>query len=258
MNDNVNNANKEEMNNTKIGKPMKENKKEDKKTESKITDDKNRIIRGGDFIEMDFTGYIKESNEVFDTTLAEVAKKNNFYNEKEEYRPVIIAVGKGQVVKGLDDFIMGKTPGEYSVNVKPEEAFGMRSAKLLKLMPKSTFKKHNIDPFPGLRVNIDDVMATIVNVSGSRILVDFNHPLAGKEIVYKINIKGFIDDKKKQIGSVVKKLIGKEPLVEKKEGKFVVSFDKESENDKKIIKSLSKEIIKEVKEETSEDIEIMA
>ena len=60
-------------------------------------------MKKGDFIELDFIGRIKSSNEIFDLTSEEEAKKNNLYSENYKYGSVIICIGQGQILKYIDD-----------------------------------------------------------------------------------------------------------------------------------------------------------
>ena len=141
-----------------------------------------------DFIEIEYTGKLKEDNIVFDTTDEKVAKENNLETHS-GYEPVIICVGQEQLLKGIDKNLEGKDIGkEYDIEIKPEDAFGNKNAKLIQLIPTAKFKKQNIQPMPGIQLNIDGMVGTIKTVSGGRTLVDFNHPLAGKELLYKIKI----------------------------------------------------------------------
>lgn len=160
------------------------------------------MIKKGNFIEMEYTGYVDDN--VFDTTDAKIAKENNMYNEKMEYGPIVVCVGQHQILKGIENFIEGKEPGSYDVDVKQEEAFGKKNIKLLHLVPMSAFRKQNINPMPGLQVNIDGVFGIVKNVSGGRIIVDFNHPLAGKDLKYKIKINKTIIDEKEKLASLLK------------------------------------------------------
>src|SRR3989344_5140894 len=141
----------------------------------------------GDFIEIDFVGKLKEENIIFDLTDAKVAKENNIYHDDHPYKPIIICLGKKDVIKGLDDFLLDKEADkEYEIEIKPEDAFGKKQQELIKLVPTSVFTKQNIQPFPGLQVNLNNIPAIIKTVSGGRTLVDFNHPLSGKTLAYKI------------------------------------------------------------------------
>ena len=186
------------------------------------------IVSKKDFIEIEYTGKIKEDNEVFDTTDEKVAKENGL-ESRSGYGSVIICVGEEQLLKGLDKNLEGKETGkEYDIELKPEEAFGNKNAKLIQLIPTSKFKQQNIRPMPGMQLNIDGIAGTIKTVSGGRTLVDFNHPLAGKEVSYKIKInKKITDDKEKLKGYLKLSLSTEEIEIEVNDGNAKIKLKKE-------------------------------
>lgn len=164
-------------------------------------------LQKGDFVEIEYTGRLKDSNEVFDTTDEAVAKSNNLHNPKIKYGPLIICIGQRDVLKGLDDQLEGKeTEKTYTLTLQPENAFGKKQAKLIQLIPTSKFTKNNIKPFPGLQVNADGMLGIIKTVSGGRTLVDFNHPFSSKEILYDLKINKIITDDKEKVSSIVELL----------------------------------------------------
>lgn len=155
-------------------------------------------VKKDDFIEMDFVGRIKDTGQIFDLTDEKEAKKNNL--GKGNYKPLIIQIGKNEIVKGLDDELIGKEVGKkYIIDVKPEDGFGNKNPKLVQLVPTNVFIKQNIKPFPGLQININNLIGTIRTVSGGRVMVDFNHPLAGKVLEYEIKINKIISDSNEKI-----------------------------------------------------------
>ena len=84
------------------------------------------VVQKGDFIKLSYTGKL-ENGTVFDTTDANVAKENAIYNEQASYGPETVVVGKGFVVAGLDEDLIGKDVGEKgTVTVPPEKGFGLR------------------------------------------------------------------------------------------------------------------------------------
>ncbi len=191
-------------------------------------------IKDKDFVEIEYTGKIKDGS-IFDTTDEKIAKDNNIYSEKMEFCPIIICVGEQQIIKGLDKNIIDKEPGSYTIELSPEDAFGKKSAKLIQLISTSKFKQQNITPMPGLQVNIDGLIGVIKTVSGGRTLVDFNHPLAGKDITYNIKVNRIVTDPKEKISSFLKF------------GLNLKDFEVNVENNKAAI-VLKKEIPKEIKE----------
>jgi len=100
----------------------------------------------------------------------------------------------------------------------------------------------------GLQVNIDDMMGTIRSVSGGRIIVDFNHPLSGKDIQYKLRVARIVDDDAEKINSVVKMALGiKDVKVEVKEGVASVKFTNASKLPDEIKTKLPEKITELVK-----------
>ena len=186
-------------------------------------------INKKDFVELEYTGKTKDDNTVFDTTDEKVAKDNELQTENAKYGPVVICVGESQVLPGLDKNLEGKETGkEYSVELKPEDAFGKKDAKLIQLVQTSKFIKQNIQPMPGLQLNIDGMMATIKTVSGGRTLVDFNHPLAGKDIIYTFKINKVLTDDKEKLKSYLKLGLALEDVdVELKEGNADIKLKKD-------------------------------
>ncbi len=144
-------------------------------------------ISKGDFLLVDFIGRVKETNELFDVTVESVAKAEKVYSDKMVYRPRLVIAGEGWVVKGLDEEILKmKIPEEKTFELPPERAFGERDPKAIRVVPLREFKKQNINPYPGMRVRLGSVSATVKNVSSGRVTLDFNLPLAGKTIVYTV------------------------------------------------------------------------
>ncbi len=166
----------------------------------------------GDFIKIEYTGRVKSEGYIFDTTSKEAARENGIFNEQATYGPVTVCLGKSMVIKGLEDALVGKELGfEGKVEVPPDEAFGKKDPKLMKLIPTSKFKKHNVNPQPGLQVDVDGSIGFVRTVTGGRTIVDFNHPLAGKELEYDVKILNKVDDVREQISSVLTMKLNMKP-----------------------------------------------
>jgi len=147
-----------------------------------------------DFIEMDYIGRFKDTNQIFDLTDEKIAKENNF-NPKLTFKPVKVCVGNGDVVKGLDDNLVGKEIGKkYTVEVPAELGFGKKNPKLIRLIPTKVFIDQKVNPVPGLQVTVNNAFGIIRSVGGGRTLVDFNHPYSGHDLVYEITILRKLDD----------------------------------------------------------------
>ncbi len=196
------------------------------------------------FIEVEYTGKIKDGD-VFDTTDEKVARNKNIYNEKGKYGPVVVCLGQGHLIKGLEEQIKGNKPGSYTVELKSENAFGKRESNLLQLIPTNKLKQSNINPVPGLQLNVDGTLAIIKTVSSGRTIVDFNHPLAGKDIVYEIKILKEVIDEVEKVKSILELEARVKPNVELKDNKLVIKGIK-NEAQEVIKKRLSEFIDKEI------------
>ena len=164
------------------------------------------VIKNHDFVEIEYTGRIKEDNSIFDTTEEKIARENNAYDKNADYSSAIICIGEGNILKDLEEQMIGKeTEKEHKFEISSDDAFGKKDARLLQLIPANKFRKQNIQPVPGLQLNIDGVFGVVKTVSGGRCYVDFNHPLAGKDLVYDVKKKRIVDDNKEKLNSLLKR-----------------------------------------------------
>jgi len=193
------------------------------------------------FIEIKYTGRIKDG-EVFDTTDKKVAEENNIYNPKTRYGPAIVCLGEQHLIKGLDEALKDKKEGKYTIEVDAENGFGKRDAKLIQLIPTQKLKENNIRPFPGLQLNVDGQIATVKSVSGGRCMVDFNHPLSGKDLIYEVEILRDVEDDVEKVKSILEIEAKLKPEVIKEKDEIVL-IGKLPDNIKDIIKKRLSELI---------------
>ncbi|MEM7818858.1 MAG: peptidylprolyl isomerase [Candidatus Aenigmatarchaeota archaeon] len=158
----------------------------------------------GDFVYIDYVGRVKDTGEIFDLTKEDLAKKEGIYNPEIKYKPIPIIVDAKFILAGLNKAIKEMKVGEKrKVEIKPEEAFGERNPALVQTIPLSSFKEQKIEPKVGEIVNVAGFRGRIVSISGGRVKVDFNHPLAGKTLEYEIEIVGEIKDTKEKVEAIV-------------------------------------------------------
>ncbi len=138
---------------------------------------------------------------VFDTTDEEVAKEHDIYDENTRYDSFVIIVGKGHVVEGLDDDIVGKEVGYHgTVEIPPEKGYGEHKTELVKTYPTSKFTE---TPVKGMRAVVDGKQGMVVMTIGRRVRVDFNSPMAGKTMTFDYTIEEQIDDDLDKIKSLL-------------------------------------------------------
>ncbi|MBI2575600.1 peptidylprolyl isomerase [Candidatus Woesearchaeota archaeon] len=168
-------------------------------------------VKKNDFIECSFSAWTKDTHELVDTTEEKLAKENSMMGEKDKMGPVIVCLGQGQLLKGIEAALPGKEVGkELSLDISAGDAYGMKDPKLIQLIATSKFVAQGIQPQPGLAVNIDGILGRIRSVSGGRTLVDFNHPLAGKDLTYQFTVKRILNDTKEKIEAQARLLFAHE------------------------------------------------
>ncbi len=208
-------------------------------------------VNSGDFVEFDFIGRIKTSGQIFDLSVKEVAEKEKIHDHEHKYEPMRAVLGAGMLIPGLDRQMMGSEINkEYNFEIPAEEAYGARDPKLIQLTNLNKFKEFR--PVQGMQVNVDGMLATVRSVSGGRVTLDFNHPLAGKALSYWIKINRKITDAKEKIKIVLglSKIEAKEVNESEKEITITgENFDKLDKNASQVLAEHIKKMIPEIKKE---------
>ncbi len=177
-------------------------------------------IKKGDFVEIEYTGMLKEDNFVFDTTSKEKAAETGIANQNMKYGAITICIGEGHVLEGIDKQLVGKESGkEYKFTIIPEEGFGKKNAKLIQLIATHKFTKAGINPQPGLQVNIDNMVGIIRTVTGGRVIVDFNHPLSGKDLLYEVKVNKLVENDTDKVKAILNLGLNENDADVKVEGK---------------------------------------
>ena len=161
-------------------------------------------IKDGDFVRVNFTGKIKENDEVFDTTYDEIAQEAEIFDENKTYKPIPIVVGGNHLLPAIEEEIVGLEAGDRkTVEVDSDNGFGPRDPKAIQLIPMKEFKKQGMTPYPGMRISAEGGEGRILTVNGGRVKVDFNHPLAGKDLIYDVEVTEIIEDDDEKIKSMI-------------------------------------------------------
>ena len=139
---------------------------------------KNKIGKG-DKVKVEYEGKL-ESGEVFDSS-----KASGKYLE--------FVVGDKQVIPGFEEAIIGmEKREEKEITLEKEDAYGEYKEDLKKSVARSVLPKEQ-EPKKGMTLVIGtpegyQIPAKIVDVEKDKIIIDLNHPLAGKKLIFKIKI----------------------------------------------------------------------
>jgi len=107
--------------------------------------------------------------------------------------PVSVTIGDGTLQPGLELALYGLRAGDtQTINLLAEQAFGLRDTNLIQYMPMTEFEAA-FTPEVGQIVafslpNGEEAPGMVIAVDEGRVEVDFNHPLAGHEITFKVEI----------------------------------------------------------------------
>jgi FKBP-type peptidyl-prolyl cis-trans isomerase SlyD len=105
--------------------------------------------------------------------------------------PLAILIGHGNIIPGLENAMLGHEDGDaFSVDVAAADAYGEKRDGLTQRVPKKHFEGQRLEP--GMQVilntNHGQRAVTIQKVGMSVVDVDLNHPMAGKDLHFDINI----------------------------------------------------------------------
>jgi len=135
-------------------------------------------VENGHFVKVHYTGKL-ENGDVFDSSLNST--------------PIEVQIGSGQVIKGFEDALVGMARSEKkSFTLSADEAYGKRDERLEQTFEKSNLPP-NFDPKVGEILGLQtpeggQVPGTVKHVDSEKIIVDLNHPLAGKSLTFDVEI----------------------------------------------------------------------
>lgn len=177
-------------------------------------------LQKGDFILIEYTAKVKETNEVFDTTNEETAKKEHLHKEGEVYEPKLIVIGEGWMLKTLDEAFPTMKLGKAStVEITPDKAFGARDPEKVKRVPLKQLLAKGINPAIGMRIEYGGKNASVRSIGAGRVLLDFNLPLAGKTLVYDVTVQKKLTTKEDKMGALIHRRI---PIAEAAKFKLTI------------------------------------
>lgn len=135
-------------------------------------------VKKGDTVKVHYKGTLTDGT-VFDSS--------------EGRQPLEFEVGGGMVISGFDNGVLGMTVGEKrTVNIPVDEAYGPKQNELIMEFPKDRFPE-DMTPEVGMQLNMSNGQGQqfpvmIAEVKEEVIILDANHPLAGQDLVFDIEM----------------------------------------------------------------------
>jgi FKBP-type peptidyl-prolyl cis-trans isomerase SlyD len=136
---------------------------------------------------------IKEENSVvgIEYELTE-AGKSEVLDSNKGGMPLEFVMGKGQIIPGLEKGLVGMSEGDSAdILVKAEEAYGQRDPEAIQKLPREQFEGIELEKgmqLYGQGQQGETIQVTVVDFDDDSVTVDFNHPLAGKDLMFNVKV----------------------------------------------------------------------
>ncbi|MAS13667.1 MULTISPECIES: FKBP-type peptidyl-prolyl cis-trans isomerase [unclassified Nitratireductor] len=135
-------------------------------------------VKSGDVVRIHYTGKLADGTQ-FDSSAGR--------------EPLEFKVGSGQIISGLDRQIQGMKQGESgTLNIPAAEAYGARDENQVQAVPRSALPPElDVKVGSNLQATTQDgnqISLTVVGVGDDEITVDANHPLAGHDLIFDIEV----------------------------------------------------------------------
>ena len=143
----------------------------------------------GSLILVDYTSKVKDTGEVFETTIEEEAKKHSFHDPNVKYQPKLVSVGESWVIKGFDEALEKTSVGDKKIiEISPDKGFGERDTGKVRMIPLRKLGEDAGKISVGDTVEIDNKKGVVRFIGSGRVQIDYNHRFAGKTVLYDINV----------------------------------------------------------------------
>jgi peptidylprolyl isomerase len=136
--------------------------------------------KNGNTVKVNYTGKL-ENGEVFDSSM--------------DREPLEVTLGEGQVITGFEEALVGMSEDESkTVTIPAENAYGPYQEEMVMEVEKERFPE-GAEPAVGQRYQVSQTdgqayVVTVTGVEGSKVTLDANHPLAGKDLTFDIQLVG--------------------------------------------------------------------
>lgn len=112
----------------------------------------------------------------------------NVLDSSEGRDPLYYLHGEGNLIPGMENGLDGKSPGDkFQIKVSPEEGYGVRDPQMIQAVPKSAFGGQPVQVGMQFQTNQGQVV-TVTEVGQEEVTIDANHPLAGQELNFDVEI----------------------------------------------------------------------
>jgi peptidylprolyl isomerase len=138
-----------------------------------------KTVSAGDTVTLHYKGTFTDGTQ-FDSSY-----------EREE--PMIVTIGRGQLISGFDNAVHGMTEGETKTfTLAPQDAYGDRQDDRTTILTREVFPE-DVELNEGNQIPLrgpdgSSFLATVTATDDTTVTFDLNHPMAGKELTFEVNV----------------------------------------------------------------------
>jgi peptidylprolyl isomerase len=155
-----------------------------------------KTAKTGDNVTVDYIGWY-DNGTVFDTSNATVAQQNGLYDADRSYEPISFVLGNQDVIPGFENAVVGMKVGESkNITIAPADAYGAYDPTYIQPVNMTELIEANITPSVNMTiptmyglVRVDSIQINESDYNNSIVNIDFNHPLAGKTLHFRITLR---------------------------------------------------------------------
>ncbi len=114
------------------------------------------------------------------------------FDSSDDREPLEFVVGSGEMIPGFEKAVVGMEPGqEKTVTLEPQDAYGRYEDELVIEGPRTSFPDGDLHVGQSFTVHLqggEEAEGRVVRVEGDTVALDFNHPLAGKRLTFRLHV----------------------------------------------------------------------
>ncbi len=146
-------------------------------------------------VSVEYEGRLDDGT-LFDTNNEEVAKKDKIYQPMRKYELLEVKMGQGYVIKGFEKGLLGMKEGEKKeIVIAPEEGYGFPRDELIKTIDRELLQGREVKMGDVVMVTMQgqNIPATVTEVDGEKVTLNFNHPLAGLTLHFTLKVVKIVE-----------------------------------------------------------------
>lgn len=161
------------------------------------------LVKEGDLVLIDYTIRVKETGELVETTVEEVAKKEGSQISG-RFEPRLAIPGKGYMLRAFEEQLVGMAVGEEKrFEIPPEKAFGPRDPSKIRVIPLRRLRDVEGPITVGSRIIVDGKEGIVRSIGSGRVQVDFNPYLAGKTLDCHVKVIKILRENHEKVKALI-------------------------------------------------------